>query len=586
VDQKWFEMTDIRNRKLATAVWIPLRSIDTIEDTGKFGCIGNRSEFYGVGTIAVPLEHKEQAIKLGWSEIGISRNHSGWADKDKYLPSDVYQDFHGSFSALHLVLDQRGNSVEPSEWHLHQDFVVTLGLKREGDSWIRFDEGYIEVARLFRSKKGSPRLLEVRASHLKDYLCARAMGLYVTSYRNRSEIVETVQHISWPKGIARESNSNDQWEGRVVEIHEGGMPFGSETFVLHATRTDVDSQEDVPTFGLPTNDNIKSESWTKKESGRKLYRIQGELWRNEWIDPTSASPIVRGDGLPSTVFFIIDSEGKQETKEVLVKGGRWLWFRPEVMSTLAHRRGGFLRWYTKDTGSVACSPDYGVHFGVNTLGLVNVYAKDIALLPEWQQKIWAGYNITPDGKVSEELLMSQVNAQPADTQAPEAFLAKGLDALNQIAISRFGFGIIRQHDQVPDLIAKAHRFRATDRTGLFSLAKDLARLTADTFDTSAIQRLVTPPKGTKWGSLKSMEQLLLIRIKQRSAREILSPLVGIYELRHADAHLPSSEVDEALALVRVDQKAPWVTQGYQLLHACVSSVYTICEIISDWKQSP
>jgi hypothetical protein len=69
-----------------------------------------------------------------------------------------------------------------------------------------------------------------------------------------------------------------------------------------------------------------------------------------------------------------------------------------------------------------------VHFGINSRGLVNVYAKDIALLPDWQQKIWAGYNIGPDGKVSEELLASQAEAQPADTQAPEVFLGKGLRA--------------------------------------------------------------------------------------------------------------------------------------------------------------
>jgi len=77
---------------------------------------------------------------------------------------------------------------------------------------------------------------------------------------------------------------------------------------------------------------------------------------------------------------------------------------------------------------VGCSPDYTVHFGINSLGLLNVYAKDIGLLPEWQQRIWAGYNVGPDGKVSKELLASQIDAEPADTQAPEAFLGGGFKA--------------------------------------------------------------------------------------------------------------------------------------------------------------
>lgn len=583
MEQNWFEMRDIRRRKLASAVWIPLRTIDRIEDTGKFGHLGNRFEFFGVGTLAVPTESKDEIHKLGWSDIGISHNHFGCVDEGKYIPSDVSEGYRAKYTGLHLVLDQRGNSAELSEWHLHQDFVITLGLKREGDSWIRPDEGYIEVARLSKSDEGAPRLLEVRASHLKDYLCARGMGLYVTSYREHSEVVEDVKHISWPQNPHVETDEGDCWEGRIVEIHEGGMPFGSETSISHVARTDIDPLEDVPTLGLPTDDNLKSESWTKKDSGRKLYRVQGELWRNEWIDPASTSPIVRGDEIPPTVFFIVDSEGNQETKKTLATGGRWLWFRPEVMSTLAHRRGGYLTWYTRNTGNVACSPDYGVHFGVNVLGLINVYAKDIAFLPDWQQKIWAGHNVGPEGKVSGELLMSQVNAEPARTQAPEEFLSKGLDALNEASKANLGFAILRQHDQIPDLIVRAHRFRATDRVGLFSLAKDLARLTADSFDAIAIQKFMPPPKDTKWGSLKSLENLLALRIEKSSAREIMGPLVGIYGLRHADAHLPSSEIDGSLALARVNQNGPYVMQGYQLLNACVSSIFTIHKVIAHWK---
>src|SRR5215510_13695633 len=164
------------------------------------------------------------------------------------------------------------------------------------------------------------------------------------------------------------------------------------------------------------------------------------------------------------------------------------------MPALAYRRGGSLSWYTRDTGSVGSSPDYSVHFGVNSLGLINVYAKDIALLPEWQQKVWAGYNMSPEGKVSEELLASHMKADPTNTQTPEEFLAKGLSKLNHVARAHLGIMIIRQHDQIAELIAHAHRFRATDKEVLFALAKDLARLTADSIDADALQKLVSPPQ--------------------------------------------------------------------------------------------
>jgi hypothetical protein len=178
-----------------------------------------------------------------------------------------------------------------------------------------------------------------------------------------------------------------------------------------------------------------------------------------------------------------------------------------------------------------------------------------------------------------------MKADPANTHAPEEFLAKGLSRLNDLAKAKMGITIIRQHDQIPDLIAHAHRFRATDKEGLFALAKDLARLTADSIDASALQKLISPPEGMKWGSLKSLENLLATRIDPDCARAMLGPLFGIYELRHADAHLASRESGDALSLVRVDQNAPYVTQGYQLLHACVSSIYGICQVIESWSDN-
>jgi len=584
VDQNWFEMLKVRRRKLANAVWIPLRATHQIEEIGNYGHAGYKSEFYGVGTLAVPTENKLEAEKLGWMDVGIRHQHSGYFEECKYIAADVYQDYRGEFSGLHLVLNQRGNSVEKSEWHLHQDFVITLGLKREADIWVRPDEGYIEVAKLSKREDGSPYLLEVRASHLRDYLCARGMTLYVTSYRDRVEIFEDASHILWSENPIRENDDNDRWEGRVSEIHEGGTPYGGKTAVFHAARTDVDPEEDVPVFGLPTDDNVTSKSWTIEDTGRKLYRVEGELWRTEWIEPASQSPIVRGDKVPPTIFFITDAEGKLENRETLVAGGRWLWFRPEVMCALAHRRGGSLRWHTRDTGSVGCSPDYSVHFGVNSLGLINIYAKDIALLPEWQQKVWSGYNVSPEGKVSEELLASQIKADPANTQAPEAFLKEGLNLLNKLSQKKLRILLLRDHDSIPQLLANSHRFRAIDKAGLYALAKDVARLTVDRIDAAAIQTIIPPPKGTKWGSLKSLENLIASKIDPKIARSMLGPLVGVYELRHADAHLPSSEIDESFALVGVDQSLPYVQQGYQLLRACVDSIYGIAEVLRRSEQ--
>lgn len=580
LNQDWFEMTDVRKRKLDNAVWIPLR-VNSTKSVGEHGHSGFRSETFAVGSVAVLFEEKSEAEKLGWGDLSLAQSHKGRCQGGRYLASDIFDNYRGG-QAIRLVLDQEGNREEPRAWHLHQDFVVTLGLKREGNVWLAIDEGYIEVAHLRVGADDEPDLLEVRAEHLKDYLCARGMALYVSSYRLREEVVDDASHIQWPSNpFARDLDRGDRWEGRLQEIHEGGQPFGGSICVAHLSRTDVDFAEDVPR--ISPGDDAALDSWTKKYVGRKLHLVRGELWRNEWVEPAKHSPRVRGDELPASVFFTTDSSGTRESRETLIGGGRWLWFRPDVIMDLAHRRGGALWWHTRDTGSVRCSPDYSVHFGVNSLGLVTVYAKDVALLPEWQQRLWAGFNVSPEGGVSEELFAAQAEGNPADTQSPEEFLPKAIELINRIGTEKFGFPLFREHEQFRAVIARAHRFRSIDKNGFFSLAKDLARVTSDTIDASALQKIAPPPKGEKWGSLKSLENVVALHVGKTSAYSLLGPLHGIYNLRHADAHLAGSDLDAAFTLVGVDQKSPFVSQGYQLLHSCVSALHAIAEVLGQLK---
>jgi len=582
MDQEWFEMPGLRRRRLDSAVWIPLRASQVIEKKGKYGQVGYKEEFFGAGTLAVPLENRDDAEELGWTGLGISYDPAPYANDDKYIPADVYE--LPESEALNLVLEQRGNSLENRIWYLHHDLEIGLRLKRENDEWVAIDEGYDTIARLSRNEEGAPSLLEIRAQHLKDFLAARGMALYITSYRSRRVILPNTNIVEWNDPPIQENENGVRWEGRIRPIHEGGFPYGEKTAVIHASRTDVDKNDDVPLMPPPTEGSEEVSSRTVEQSGEKLFYIEGELWKDEWVEPGTYSPRFRGDERPSPVQFIIDAEGTLASGDELVEGGRWLWFRPEVITELAHRRGGGLSWYTRDTGRVACSPEYGIHFGMNTLGLINVYAKDIVTLPEWQQRIWAGYNTDPEGGVSSELLASQAEADPADTQAPEEFLVRGLKILNELSDQKLGFSLLRSHHKVPEILERTHRFRSTDQAGLFALAKDIARLTADSIDAADIHDYLSLQEDDRPGSLKSTEKLLAQQVDSGRARRIMGPLVGAYELRHGDAHLPSSDIDESLELAKVDKNQPPVIQGFQLLHSCVSSIWAIIDVLQKWGE--
>lgn len=429
MNQDWFEMQQVRQRKFDTAVWIPLR-VSQSTSSGESGKLGYKDEFFGAASIAVPVNQKAQAETLDWSTIGLSHSHCGYVEGDRYKPADVFEGYRQDLNAVALALEQDGNSDEFAEWHLHQDLAITLKLKREGDEWLAMNEAYVEVARLIRDEEGGPKLLEIRAEFLKDYLCARGMALFISSYRSRIEIVPDAGHINWTEEPFSQVSGGDRWEGRRTEIAEGGHPFGSSAAVLWLGRENVDAEEDVPAIA-PTDENMVSKSWTRKFEGTKLIRIQGELWRSEWVDPANNSPRVRGDELPASVSFVTDAQGTRQAGDALAATGGWLWFRPESIVAVSRLRGGGLKWYTRETGGVKSSPGSYLHFGVNGIGLVNVYAKDIGNLAEWKQRIWAGFNVSPEGGVSSELLSAQASGIPASTQAPEAFLPKVFGQLNE-----------------------------------------------------------------------------------------------------------------------------------------------------------
>ena len=100
----------------------------------------------------------------------------------------------------------------------------------------------------------------------------------------------------------------------------------------------------------------------------------------------------------------------------------------------------------------------------------------------------------------------------------------------------------------------------------------------------SLQKIAIPPKNTKWGSLKTIENLLALKMPQEEARKTLSPFVGVYELRHGDAHLPSSDIENSFNLIEIDRSLPSVIQGYQMIFACVDNLHIILRIIEKWNE--
>jgi hypothetical protein len=487
MDLSEFLLRDFRKKNFDKEVWVPLR-VSLNESKGSFGSEGYSTAFYAATSLAVPVEKIDVAgTKLNWGSMGLIHHHGGYVQNSVYHSAELHE-FEG-FTGLNLVICQRSSHGEPSVWHLHPDLVTTLNLRREGSVWLAPEEGYAEVIRYSEDADHHPRKIEIRAEFLKDYLSARSMALRVSFFAQRDVNVPSLDGIDWttfdaedPSPVKQSAKAgtldpmewkttlaDGRWEGRVIPMHEGGHPVGTGFAVFHVGRKNFDAEQSVPE--MSHLDEMESSERHGKFSGPILFRVLGEIWRDQWVRPAALSVRVRGDDPPPTCFYIVDAEGNRKSSDELKGGMRWLWFNPTAIKVSLSYRCASLQWHTRETGTISMAQDGGIVFGVNNLGLVNVYAKDVAYMPLWQQKIWSGFNIAPDGGVGKELLGSQAEGVPSETHAPEAFLVKGRDALNQAVLTACGVAAFHCDAKVVEIMASCHRFRALDRTGLLELQK-------------------------------------------------------------------------------------------------------------------
>ena len=209
------------------------------------------------------------------------------------------------------------------------------------------------------------------------------MALRLTSYHCKSSVVDETSGVGWQDPVC-EMKDGGRFEGRQWYVHPGGEPFGSTTAVFHASRTDEIFDEDVPELGPETEENTAGSSWqTTSVDGERLLFIQGEFWRDEWFEAGATSPIVTYPPPASSTSFFVDNAGNKMSADQLNDEdvGRWLWFRPGLFQDMVSRRNTSFRWHTRDTFTIEQNGRH-VHFGINSVNLLNAYAYDIARLSE------------------------------------------------------------------------------------------------------------------------------------------------------------------------------------------------------------
>jgi hypothetical protein len=310
-------------------------------------------------------------------------------------------------------------------------------------------------------------------------------------------------------------------------------------------------------------------------------RIEGEFWRDEWIEHLGKSTRVRGDEEQNLPHFIVDTDGSRKFSAELNNEdvGRWLWFRPAIVNELLSHRGFSLEWYTAETGSIKSTSGYAIHFGINASDLITVYAYDIAKLPAWEQFLWAASNVAPEGKVSAELLASQVKAQPAGTNAVEELLFACMRLLETDFHKTFGVSLFSHEIDEAASMQTVSRFSSKDKASLLRLAKELVRIFSDRLDVRSLRKLSNHVEKDRLGSNKLLQSIVAQKVGEARAREVFAVIAGVYDMRLGDAHPTSSKIDEALKLANIDTSTSYLRQGEQLIRNFGHAVWRIGSLL-------
>lgn len=586
MNEEWILQKKETRRVFSNSTWVPLR-VSKNDEKGDFKEIGYISEYFGCGSVAFPPEHREFVEEhLSWSDIGISHSTAPCAYQDGHYVSIEHYQYHDKEPiGFNLVFEYSQPVVGRNKWILNPDLVVALGLIKEGTDWVRPEENFVVVAREVIDENNDYRLIEIKREFLLDYLAARNLSLRLSYYRQRVENVSTLEGSEYANLEAhQEERDNGRFELRTNNIND---VFGGSWAMFRAWRTDVDEDEDAPVMGPETDQNTGYETSKGQRGGYEGVRVEGEFWRDEWIEHQSQSVRVRGDSETNLPQFIVETDGKRMASSELDNEdvGRWLWFRSSVVTELLGNRGFALKWHTSETGSICSTSGYKAHFGVNSADLLTVYAYDIARLGAWEQRVWAAHNVAPEGGVSGELLSAQVKAEPASTYAVEEMFFGSMRMLEQGFRDNLGIELFNHDIDDEATMQQVSRFHSKDQASLLRLAKDLVRVFSDRLNIRALRKLATYVDNDKRGSNKLLQDILSQKIGTDKACRVFAEIAGAYDMRVGDAHPTGSKITDAIKLAGIDQGNSYLRQGEQLIHNFGRSVWLVNNILFGQPES-
>lgn len=558
-DAKWFEMTDVIGNVYGNSTWTTLWRYDIIK-IGDSNTIGYEEEIFRVRTLFAPLENKNRLLQEPFLDFDPDESYAT-VDHGNYCKPDVYYfDSNiglaaGEYPVFCFYLPN-GPDVEP---FVSQDVIVALRLVRQGDEWIRPEECGIDVIRIERDKESKIREIKIRTEILKDYLCARNMGLYIEEFRHRQAQTLQTPTIAWPKCHGYDERFCEHghyiWKGWVFE-HSSSDNW-SEPLSLKGDLT-------LPSF----------------------YRVEGQLWKQYWISAGVVSPRIGGDS--HSHEFIVSPNGDKHKISTLDDdkyGHVYLFFNPMIVLHLQDTAGVELEWASRDVFSVGF-PSHGKFLcGISAKGNIFAISSDIARLEDWAQNLWLRENIRPEDLAdyqSHELFQNQMMCEFLRAEeSPEQIFARLVNELGVVFKKRTGVELWQDINTGKEAVKRVSRFVSRNSRGLVELSKYILEALSERMSSPKLKTYIADDEATK--DLKSIQlfEMALSKLDASlNASEHVRFIRNINAVRQVDAHLMSkSDVEKRLRKVNLPEDVSPLEQGAQLIEYANTGIMALIKLL-------
>ena len=580
IDHKWISMQSPRKLSYASKEWIPVYGMRFKKKDGKYPTLGFSEDFEHVETGIVLNKHKAFANDMSWSDWDQDSVTPYITDDKSYNKTGNLYNRNQKIIGERIVMGQYIDAEYKNEIYINQDFILAYKLVKRGDEWICPKDGDRLVIRSENFEDRNLRLIEIRSEYLKDYLSARNASLRLYFYRERQAVVELKPSYIEAEKVVLSDGVHNRCTLSCHRVMPRGDLLNGNGLVVKLWRDAIDD-EDKNSDYIQYGDNGQchsSRTFANTELAER-YHLHGRLWRGEWISGNKHSRLI-GYSEPDEDFKVqSDNSGKKVKLSTLryEEVNKYLWFKPEVVRNLTSRRGGRIAWDTNETGYIYAAYDSSVHFGLNSRGLISVYAYDIAKLPYWQREIWVRYNCPPSDGVSKELLKMQIECAPVRSSAPEKVMSLVISHFDSLFRKQYSLPVLQESSETESLVKLIDRFRVIDDGSLESLAKNLVKFTLERINKKSL-KLSIGERNLDCGSIALLERLLDNRGVKDSQR-IVKPLRDLNRLRQLDSRsrTENTNTDGLYQSLGIDRSKPYVWQGAQLIKATANSFIKICE---------